>query len=150
MKARFFALAVLAVLPACLDATDSTNVNGCGAPKVTISALNGDTVRTASGLKYLVRTPGTGATALSNSLVTVAYAGYLTDGTLFDSNPSATFAVNQLIPGFAEGVTGMKVGESRRLIIPSVLGYGTTGAGNCIPPNATLIFDVDLRAAAGL
>lgn len=149
MKFRYLALAALAVLPACLDSGDTTGTLGCARPKVTIPALAGDTVRTASGLKYIVRQVGTGATAQATSSVTVAYVGYLTDGTMFDANSAAAFQLNQLIPGFAEGVTGMKVGGSRRLIIPPSLGYGSTGSGVCIPPNATLIFDVELKTVAG-
>lgn len=145
MKLRLFlAAASLVGAAACGD----TSPAGPECPRATIPALSADTVRTASGLKYLVRQQGTGATAQAGATVTVHYTGYLTSGIRFDSSVErgqpAVFSLQQVIPGFAEGITGMKVGESRRLIIPPQLGYGATGAGVCIPGGATLIFDVDL------
>jgi FKBP-type peptidyl-prolyl cis-trans isomerase FkpA len=95
---------------------------------------------------------GTGATALSTSRVTVSYTGWLYDtsktdgkGTQFDTNPNATFALSGVIAGWQRGVPGMKVGGTRRLIVPPDLAYGSTGSGP-IPPNATLIFDIGLLA----
>lgn len=95
-------------------------------------------------------TVGTGATAKAGNTVTVNYTGWLNDGTKFDSSfdrnePfSFTIGQNKVIQGWEQGVVGMKVGGTRRLIIPPDLGYGAQGAGGVIPPNATLIFDVQL------
>lgn len=107
-------------------------------------------VTTSSGLKYQVLTPGTGAEARSGQQVTVHYTGWLTNGTKFDSSLDRNdpFRFNlggrQVIAGWDEGVEGMKVGEKRKLTIPADLGYGARGAGGVIPPNATLVFDVEL------
>lgn len=93
---------------------------------------------------------GTGAEAVVGSIVSVHYTGALTDGTVFDSSiPRGTpfefrLGEGSVIAGWEEGVKGMKVGEKRRLVIPSNMGYGSQGAGGVIPPNATLIFDIEL------
>lgn len=104
---------------------------------------------TALKIKDLV--VGTGAEAKSGTSVTVNYTGWLADGTKFDSSLDSgtpfTFnlGASEVIKGWDQGVAGMKVGGSRRLIIPASLGYGAQGAGNgAIPPNATLVFQVDL------
>jgi FKBP-type peptidyl-prolyl cis-trans isomerase len=92
---------------------------------------------------------GTGAEAVAGKTVAVYYTGKLEDGTVFDSNVgkdplSFTVAAGQMIPGFDQGVQGMKVGGKRTITIPPSLGYGEQGAGGVIPPNATLIFEVEL------
>ena len=92
---------------------------------------------------------GTGATAAVGDTVTVHYTGRFTNGTIFDSSVGSTpiqfrLGANQVIPGFEQGIVGMKVGEKRKLTIPPELGYGAKGAGGVIPPNATLIFEVEL------
>ncbi|HEU4754347.1 MAG TPA: FKBP-type peptidyl-prolyl cis-trans isomerase [Armatimonadota bacterium] len=107
---------------------------------------------TKSGLKYAIITPGKGATAKSGQTVTVHYTGWLkSNGQKFDSSKdhgqpfSFGLGGGQVIKGWDEGVAGMKVGEKRQLIIPPALGYGATGTpGGPIPPNATLVFDVEL------
>ncbi|MBT9586680.1 FKBP-type peptidyl-prolyl cis-trans isomerase [bacterium] len=109
-----------------------------------------DEVTTASGLKYLVLNPGTGAEAKAGQQVRVHYTGWLTNGTKFDSSVDRdepfrfSLGRQMVISGWDEGVAGMKVGEKRKLTIPAELGYGNRGAGGVIPPNATLIFDVEL------
>jgi FKBP-type peptidyl-prolyl cis-trans isomerase FkpA len=110
-------------------------------------------VTTASGLKYEELTEGTGAEAKAGTYVTVHYTGWLTDGQKFDSskdrNDPFEFALGagMVIRGWDEGVQGMKVGGVRKLTIPPELGYGVRGAGGVIPPNATLVFEVELLDA---
>ena len=93
---------------------------------------------------------GTGDEATVGKRVSVHYSGFLTNGTMFDSSiprktPFAfTLGAGEVIQGWDKGVVGMKVGGKRKLTIPSKLGYGPRGAGGVIPPNATLIFDVEL------
>ena len=107
---------------------------------------------TASGLRYIDRGGGSGREARAGDRVAVHYTGTLENGQKFDSsrdrNQPFEFALGrgQVIAGWDEGVAGMKVGDRRTLIIPSELGYGSRGAGGVIPPDATLIFDVELLA----
>lgn len=105
---------------------------------------------TDSGLQYVDVVEGTGAMPQPGQRVTVHYTGTLEDGTKFDSSRDRgrpfTFqiGVGQVIKGWDEGVGTMRVGGQRKLVIPSELGYGSRGAGGVIPPNATLLFDVEL------
>ena len=103
---------------------------------------------TPSGLQYAVVGPGSGKTPRATDTVTVHYAGWLTDGTLFDSSyerdEPATFPLDGVIEGWTEGLQLMKEGASCRFLIPSRLGYGPSGAPPDIPPDATLLFHVEL------
>jgi FKBP-type peptidyl-prolyl cis-trans isomerase len=103
---------------------------------------------TASGLQYEVEKEGTGPAPKATDTVTVNYKGTLMDGTTFDSSydrgQPATFVLNQVIPGWTEGVQLMKVGSKYKFYIPAALGYGDKGAGNVIGPNSPLIFEVEL------
>lgn len=107
-------------------------------------------VTTDSGLKYVVLNEGTGATPKTGQTVVVHYTGTLEDGTKFDSSRdrgqpfSFKLGAGQVIKGWDEGLSTMKVGDRRQLTIPPELGYGARGAGGVIPPNATLVFDVEL------
>jgi FKBP-type peptidyl-prolyl cis-trans isomerase len=105
-------------------------------------------VTTPSGLQYEVVTLGTGPKPAATDKVKVHYTGTLIDGSKFDSSVDrgepATFGVNQVIPGWVEGIQLMPTGSKFKFFIPSDLGYGPTGAGDKIPGNSTLIFDVEL------
>ncbi len=113
-------------------------------------------ITTASGLQYEDTTPGTGAEAKAGQRVSVHYTGWLfnngVQGGKFDSSKDRQqpfqfgLGAGQVIRGWDEGVQGMKVGGTRRLVIPAELGYGARGAGGVIPPNATLLFEVELLA----
>jgi FKBP-type peptidyl-prolyl cis-trans isomerase len=107
-------------------------------------------ISTPSGLKYTILKAGKGTTPKTGQTVSVHYTGTLTDGKKFDSSLdrgqpfSFILGKGQVIAGWDEALSTMKIGERRKLTIPPKLGYGATGAGNVIPPNATLIFDVEL------
>ena len=106
--------------------------------------------KTESGLEYILVSEGTGIKAAAGNTVSVHYTGYLEDGTIFDSSVkrdqpfSFVLGMGRVIKGWDEGVALMKIGDKVRLIIPSELGYGERGAGGVIPPNTTLIFDIEL------
>jgi peptidylprolyl isomerase len=133
-----------------------------GQPQATIQVASAnstennmeDVVTTDSGLQYVDIVEGVGATPKKGDTVVVHYTGTLENGNKFDSSRdrgqpfSFKVGVGQVIQGWDEGVGSMKVGGRRKLIIPSELGYGARGAGGVIPPNATLIFDVELLRIA--
>ncbi len=151
----------------CLSAVSLSVFAGCGGedtakkqtePKQVTSDTRGNAKvtrhRMPSGLEYEILKEGSGSSPVTGKKVTVHYTGWLNQGgqpgTQFDSsfsrNRPFTFNIGmgQVIRGWDEGVMGMKVGEKRRLFIPSALGYGARGAGPVIKPNSDLIFDVEL------
>jgi len=107
-------------------------------------------ITTSTGLVIDDLVEGGGAAATAGQHVTVHYTGWLTDGTKFDSSKDRgdpfdfPLGARHVIAGWDEGVQGMKVGGTRKLTIPPQLGYGARGAGGVIPPNATLVFEVEL------
>ena len=108
-------------------------------------------VKMKSGLIIVDNVVGEGLEAEKFDILTVNYTGKLEDGTVFDSskNPGRdpfrfTVGVGQVIKGWEEGFIGMKIGGTRTLTIPSEMGYGARGAGDAIPPNATLVFEIEL------
>lgn len=119
------------------------------------AAAEENIVTTDSGLQYVVITEGDGAAPQTGNRVFVHYVGTLEDGTKFDSSRDRgrpfdfVLGQGQVIKGWDEGVGMMKVGDRRKLIIPPDLGYGARGAGGVIPPNATLVFDVELLRIGG-
>ena len=107
-------------------------------------------IKTESGLQYEDLARGRGRPAKAGDEVSVHYTGWLENGKKFDSSIDRkqafqfSLGARQVIAGWDEGVAGMKTGGIRRLIIPAELGYGARGAGGIIPPNATLVFEVEL------
>ena len=132
MTPVLWALLAVAMLAAALAA-------GCAKPAADPTKLQIEDIKV-----------GTGAEAKDGDLVTVHYTGWLMDGTKFDSSVASgrpfpfRLGEGSVIKGWDQGVAGMKVGGKRKLTIPPDLGYGAQGAGGAIPPNATLVFDVEL------
>jgi peptidylprolyl isomerase len=135
----------------------ATNAPAATAPAGANVEMDKDTgkpiVTTPSGLKYVDLVVGPGPAVKQGDHVAVKYVGKLLDGTTFDASANhpemgPTFnyvqGVTSLIPGWTEGTSTMKVGGKRKLIIPPQLGYGMQGAGDVIPPNATLIFEIEV------
>ena len=157
MRLTFLAAAVLA-LGAC-GYTDPTPASGTVATEINASpspsqcgdfnAGAGKTpIKLPDGLQYLDLTPGTGAVAVKGAKVSVQYTGWLLEGRKFDSSCDRnqpfpfTLGGGEVIPGWDEGLAGMKAGGSRKLIIPPSLGYGDRGSPPTIPGGATLVFVV--------
>jgi FKBP-type peptidyl-prolyl cis-trans isomerase FkpA len=136
-----------AAKPAAAASKESANVE---AARKLGTASENPVVATASGLEYIDVKVGAGAEAKAGQMVSVHYTGWLVNGTKFDSSVDRgqpfkfPLGGGRVIKGWDEGVAGMKVGGVRKLIIPSDLGYGSSGAGGVIPPNATLVFEVQL------
>lgn len=116
----------------------------------TLNAASAGFEKTESGLRYKIIQEGDGKKAAKGDMVSVHYKGQLLDGTVFDSSYKRkepidfTIGVGQVISGWDEGIQLLKVGDKARLVIPSNLAYGSQGAGGVIPPNAPLLFDVEL------
>jgi FKBP-type peptidyl-prolyl cis-trans isomerase len=111
--------------------------------------VTGPGMKTKAGVAYWDIKAGTGETAMKGQTVTVHYTGWFTNGKQFDSSVggkpfSFKIGAHEVIPGWEDGVAGMKVGGKRQLKIPPEMGYGAKGYPGAIPPNATLIFDVEL------
>lgn len=146
MKKPMLIIAALSTL-ACGDGvlTDPTNADFDAALNVDLAAMT----RTSSGLYLQDLVTGTGDEAVWGTTVSVHYEGWLRDGTKFDSSRDRgqvfVFPLGDhlVIPGWDEGVAGMRVGGIRKLVIPPLLGYGEAGAGG-IPGNAWLVFDIEL------
>ena len=118
---------------------------------VSFSGAEGEkSIETSSGLQYLDLVKGPGREAHVGETASVHYTGWLKDGTKFDSSLDRgqpfqfRLGAGRVIRGWDEGIVGMNIGSKRKLIIPPHLGYGKRGAGRVIPPNATLIFEVEL------
>lgn len=115
-----------------------------------VSVSEGAAATAPSGLIVEELAVGSGATALAGNRVSVHYTGWLTNGTKFDSSHDRNqpfefqLGAGQVIPGWDEGVAGMRVGGKRKLTIPPQLGYGARGAGGVIPPDAVLVFEIEL------
>jgi len=153
MKAFILVLAILGLGVFGAAQKQSTSKNATASVKPDTSAptkLSGAPTKMPDGLEYWDIKKGTGAVAQSGHKVKVHYTGWLTNGKKFDSSVDRKqpfefmLGAGQVIKGWDEGVAGMKVGGKRQLRIPPDLGYGGAGAGGVIPPNATLIFDVEL------
>jgi peptidylprolyl isomerase len=139
----------------------STNAPAASTPAPSGASVETDkdtgkpVITTPSGLKYVDIVVGTGPDVKMGDHVSVKYVGKLLDGTVFDASEKhpdmgPTFdyvqGVTSLISGWTEGTSTMKVGGKRKLIIPPQLGYGMQGAGDAVPPNATLIFEIEMVA----
>lgn len=155
---RPFALALALVISLSAVASNGALAASTAAPKA-MPARHGSmkapakSVTTHSGLKYTDLVVGKGPMPKVGQTISVLYTGKLTNGNVFDSTakrnnePFETpIGVGQVIKGWDEGMLTMRVGGKRRLTIPPDLGYGASGAGGVIPPNATLVFDVELLA----
>ncbi|MEM8894443.1 MAG: FKBP-type peptidyl-prolyl cis-trans isomerase [Bacteroidota bacterium] len=150
---KIWIVALLALFAACGD--DDGN-NGCPEPpnfngteeeeiQAYLSENNLNATRTNSGLYYVLENPGTGNQPTSSSNVRVAYRGYFTNGNVFDESASdgISFGLNQVIPGWTEGIPLFREGGNGILLLPSSLGYGSRGT-TCIPGGSVLVFDVEL------
>jgi peptidylprolyl isomerase len=126
-----------------------------GDPDATQGLCLTDAVTTESGLRLHDLSCGTGPAAARGDTVTVDYVGALRDGTVVDSSSARgepfTFPLgaSQVIPGWEEGLPGMRVGAVRELVVPAELAYGSSGVFEVVPPNATLVFEIELLEIAG-
>ncbi|WP_097990827.1 FKBP-type peptidyl-prolyl cis-trans isomerase [Methyloterricola oryzae] len=141
--AALIAWGLLAVVTACTPGDPEQNKKD-GAAYLAENAKKPGVVTTASGLQYQVLTEGSGLKPEAKDSVTVNYSGSLISGSEFDSGEGITFPLGGVIPGWTEGLQLMKEGAKYRFFIPPALAYGESGAGRVIPPNATLVFDVEL------
>ncbi|MEI7555618.1 MAG: FKBP-type peptidyl-prolyl cis-trans isomerase [Chloroflexota bacterium] len=151
-KPRLISVFILVLLMSALLVACGDNTAAPSAATAPAGTATPELTKSATGLKYYDTVVGSGAQPKVGQSVSVHYSGYLTNGTKFDSSVDRgqpfkfVLGVGQVIKGWDEGVATMKVGGKRRLLIPPSLGYGAQGAGTSIPPNAELIFDVELLA----
>lgn len=137
------------------ESPEGTTPAVAGAPELAPALELDAFTQTPSGLQYRDLTVGDGAEARSGQTVTVHYTGWLKDGAKFDSSLDRgepfqfPLGQGQVIPGWEEGVEGMRVGGKRQLVIPPDLGYGFQGYPGVIPPSATLVFEVELLGIRG-
>lgn len=147
---RAFSTATLFVALATMSFGETTTTSTVTTSSTATSAAPAKEVTLPGGTKYVDEVVGTGDEAKAGKTVTVHYTGKLTNGTKFDSSRdhgqpfSFPLGGGQVIKGWDNGVAGMKVGGKRKLTIPPEEGYGAAGAGDRIPPNSTLVFDVEL------
>lgn len=147
MRAILITAAAIGLLMSCKT---NTNTKGEKEKLEMTELITGDTIQTASGLRYVITKKGNGKKAEAGKKVKVHYTGKLLNGTIFDSSRDRgepfgfELGARQVIPGWDEGIALLQVGDQATLVIPDSLGYGAQGAGGVIPPNATLIFDVEL------
>lgn len=152
MKTRQFSLVILTALTmgTCTASETQTAIQPTVQAQASPPAAHDAARTTPSGLIIETVATGTGPAAAPGDTVSVHYTGWLTNGTKFDSSRDRNQAFGfrlgsgQVIKGWDEGVAGMQVGGKRRLTIPAHLAYGTRSAGGVIPPNALLVFDVEL------
>jgi len=141
-------VAALAVAACSKSETATAPAEKTEAAAAAPAAAGGSVVTTQSGLQYEILASGSGKSPSASDSVTVHYRGTLTDGTEFDSSHKrgqpAVFPVNRVIPGWTEALQLMKEGDKWKLTIPPQLAYGERGAGKLIPPNSTLVFEVEL------
>jgi FKBP-type peptidyl-prolyl cis-trans isomerase FkpA len=143
------------LLSAAVLALSTLSTAMAAAPDATLAkaAKEKGAVVTSTGLVYLSMKDGTGPSPVATDMVKVHYRGTFPDGKEFDSsyqrNEPANFPLNRVIPCWTEGVQRMKVGGKAKLTCPSAIAYGERGAGGTIPPNATLLFEVELLGIAG-
>jgi FKBP-type peptidyl-prolyl cis-trans isomerase FkpA len=143
-------LRLLLLLPVLAQAAPRANAGPSKEQAISSEVAFGGLLITRSGLKYLDLLAGRGRAAGKGDTVEVHYTGWLSNGKKFNSSRDRNvpfrfqLGAGNVIKGWDEGLAGMKAGGKRRLIIPPALGYGTRGAGNVIPPNATMTFEVEL------
>jgi FKBP-type peptidyl-prolyl cis-trans isomerase FkpA len=147
---RRLALSILALAAvACTDQIAGLGPPSDPAKEAFASSLGvdlGAMTKTPDGLYYRDLTYGTGALVVKDTVVTITYTAYLTDGTLFDSGTNSEFDMSSLVSGVREGIVGMRVGGRRQLVVPSALGYGSAGSLPNVPRQATLVYLVNLTA----